>query len=324
MAVRGSLVEVPLAGVDGEEVLPFPIFIRPHHDKDPVLFAEGGARLGGARLERLHAFGLSTFFVPMAHLGAYYSYLEDNLEENLRNEEVPLEERCRVLQVVVTHAAKSLLKTLPDKERLDRMLKILDSTAGFARREPRSLRLLKRMVEGDPSLAGHSVAVSLYALGMGLRLYGEDLDRSGRLTRAAFLHDVGRAPRDPEGGNPLPPGTVLGADVEDPPDYTHTSYGAELLQDLGMPEEVIRTAAEHHERVDGTGAPRGLEGDRIHPFAKAVALANVFDHIRSSHRGFLGIFETFRILIQSFPGCFDPAMVEAFLHTFGPRGGGSS
>ncbi|HHI67704.1 MAG TPA: hypothetical protein ENJ97_00095, partial [Planctomycetes bacterium] len=52
---RGELVEVPLAGVDGEEVLPFPIFIRPHHDRDPVLFSEGGTRLGEARVERLHA-----------------------------------------------------------------------------------------------------------------------------------------------------------------------------------------------------------------------------------------------------------------------------
>ncbi len=321
MVPRGELVEVPLAGVDGEEVLPFPIYIRPHPDRDPVLFSEGGTRLGEARLERLHASGLSTFFVPLDRLGAYYSFLEESLDRNLEDPSVPLEEKCRVLHQVVTHAARSFLKTLPDKNRLDRMLRLLDSTTRLAWRETEALRHLRRMVEGDPTLAGHSVAVSLYSLGMGLRLFPEDLGRVGELTWAAFLHDIGRVPREPGKEDPLPPGTILGAEGDRAPDYTHTTFGAGILRELGLPEGVVRAAGEHHERLDGSGAPQGLKGEDIHPFAQAVALANVFDHIRSSHRGFLGIFETFRILIQSFPGCFAPSMVEAFLHTFGSEGG---
>ncbi len=323
LAVRGDLVEVPLAGVDGEEVLPFPIFIRPHPDRDPVLFSEGGARLGEARLKRLHSFGLSTFFVPLDRLGAYYSFLEESLDETLEDPSVPLEEKCRVLHQVVTHAARSFLKTLPDRKRLKRMLGLLDSTVRLAYREAETLRHLRRMVEGDPTLAGHSVAVSLYSLGMGLRLFPENLERAGELTWAAFLHDIGRVPPNPGETGPLPPGTVLGAGMDQAPDYTHTARGADLLREFGLPEGVVRAAGEHHERVDGTGAPRGLKGEEIHPYAQAVALANVFDHIRSSHRGFLGIFETFRILIQSYTGCFAPSMVEAFLHTFGPEGGGA-
>jgi len=318
---RGDLVEVPLAGVDGEETLPFPIFIQPNPDRDPVLFSEEGARLGETRLERLHSFGLATFFVPMDRLGAYYSFLEESLDQTLEDPSVPIEEKCKILHQVVTHAARSFLKTPPDKKRLERMLRLLDSTTRLAYRENGALRHLRRMVEGDPTLAGHSVAVSLYSLGMGLRLFPEDPTRAGELTWGAFLHDIGRVPREPGKTDPLPPGTVLD-DVEGrAPDYTHTSYGADLLQRLDLPEGVVRAAGEHHERVDGTGAPRGLQGGEIHPFAQAVALANVFDHIRSSHRGFLGIFETFRILIQSFSGCFAPSMVEAFLHTFGPDGG---
>ncbi len=323
LAARGELVEVPLAGIEAEEVLPFPIFIKPRQEGDPVLFAEGGNRLGEARLRRLQSSGLSTFFVPADRMGAYYAFLEENLEETLESPSLPLEEKCRVLHLVVTHSARSLLKALPTPDRLDRMMRVLDSTVRLSRREPRTLRLLRRKIEGDPGLAGHSVAVSLYVLGMGLHLFPDDLEKVGELTWAGFLHDIGRVPGAAGGESSLPPGTVLGGEGESPPDYSHTGLGARFLEDLGLPEGVVRTAAEHHERVDGTGAPRGLKEEEIHPFARAVALADVFDHIRSSHRGVLGIFESFRILIQCFTGCFSPSMAKAFIHTFGPEKDGS-
>jgi len=313
-------VEVPLAGVDGEGLLPFPIYLRPDPGREPVLFAESGTRLGEARLERLQASGVSTFLVPPAYLDGYYRFLEERLGENILDTRVPLEERCGLLRIVVVHAAESLLKTRPDQERLERVLSILDSTVDLAWKEPGALPLLRRMVEGNPTLAGHCVAVSLYAMGTGFQLFPGDRVRIGRLAWAAFLHDVGRAPAAP-GKAPLPSGTILGNEEEETPDYSHALAGEELLFDLGMPEEVARAAGEHHERMDGSGAPRGLDAGEIHPFARVTALANVFDHIRSSHRGFLGIFESFRILIRSFPGCFDPVMVEAFLKTFGPKSG---
>lgn len=38
-------------------------------------------------------------------------------------------------------------------------------------------------------------------------------------------------------------------------------------------------ALQHHEHVDGTGQPRGLTGDEIHPYAKITAVANTYDNL---------------------------------------------
>lgn len=57
----------------------------------------------------------------------------------------------------------------------------------------------------------------------------------------------------------------------------HVWTGAALLTRMeGLPETVIRAAHRHHERMDGTGYPRGLRGDRIDDVSRVVAVADAY------------------------------------------------
>lgn len=49
-----------------------------------------------------------------------------------------------------------------------------------------------------------------------------------------------------------------------------------------LPDEVLAIVIQHHERVDGKGYPGGLRDNEIHPYAKLVALCDVFDAITST------------------------------------------
>ena len=51
---------------------------------------------------------------------------------------------------------------------------------------------------------------------------------------------------------------------------THV-LGYRILKGISAPENVALAALEHHERVDGTGYPRGLSGDKITEYAKIIA-----------------------------------------------------
>lgn len=91
------------------------------------------------------------------------------------------------------------------------------------------------------------------------------------LAIGALLHDIGKigaASTDD-----------LGSDMR----RHHTWRGFETLK---LKREysllVAHVAFQHHEHADGSGIPRGLSGDAIHPYAKIVAVTNTYDNLISS------------------------------------------
>ena len=99
---------------------------------------------------------------------------------------------------------------------------------------------------------------------------------------AAFLHDIGRMKlpdrlinRNPENLN-----------EDDYKTYQeHCQEGADLLKESGFDEIVQKVALSHHENMNGSGWPQGLKRDEIHPYARIVAVANVYDDLTSEKPG---------------------------------------
>ncbi|TMC43978.1 MAG: GAF domain-containing protein [Chloroflexi bacterium] len=127
----------------------------------------------------------------------------------------------------------------------------------------------------DQQTAGHSQRVTRYAevIGRALGLQGIELEK---IRAAALLHDYGKiAVRDQF---LLKPGKLDQAEFE----YmkVHAEKTGEFLAHLVFPQDmrdVPVIAAQHHERMDGKGYPRGLPAERILLGARIVAAADVFD-----------------------------------------------
>ncbi|HYV22824.1 MAG TPA: HD domain-containing phosphohydrolase [Candidatus Bathyarchaeia archaeon] len=127
----------------------------------------------------------------------------------------------------------------------------------------------------DQQTAGHSQRVTRYAevIGRALGLQGMELEK---IRAAALLHDYGKiAVRDQF---LLKPGKLDQAEFE----YmkAHAEKTGEFLAHLVFPQDmrdVPVIAAQHHERMDGKGYPRGLPAERILLGARIVAAADVFD-----------------------------------------------
>ena len=67
---------------------------------------------------------------------------------------------------------------------------------------------------------------------------------------------------------------------------THTTLGYKIIKEIAfLDKSVSYGVLMHHERLDGSGYPLGLKGEGIHPFAKIIAIADVFDAINSD-RGY--------------------------------------
>jgi HD-GYP domain-containing protein (c-di-GMP phosphodiesterase class II) len=63
----------------------------------------------------------------------------------------------------------------------------------------------------------------------------------------------------------------------------HAQAGYDILKDVPFPFPVAEIIYQHHERLDGSGYPRGLKGDEILPEARVLAVADVIESI-ATHR----------------------------------------
>ena len=99
---------------------------------------------------------------------------------------------------------------------------------------------------------------------------------------AAFLHDVGKVKLPDRLIDRVPDNL----EDEDLKTYQrHCEDGADMLKKAGMSEVVQKVALSHHEKMNGTGFPNGLTGEAIHPYARIVAVANVYDDLTAEREG---------------------------------------
>lgn len=103
----------------------------------------------------------------------------------------------------------------------------------------------------------HSAGVAMLALALARRLLPGESERHRMLALAGLLHDVGELYIDPRY---MRPGTPLG-----PHEWRHVAshpvIGERVLRDLpGAGKEVASAVLHHHERLDGFGYPRGVQG----------------------------------------------------------------
>jgi HD-GYP domain-containing protein (c-di-GMP phosphodiesterase class II) len=182
---------------------------------------------------------------------------------------------------------------------------------GSAAAAERLLELVGALSRHDRITRGHSERVRAYAqmIGEEMGLGGVELDR---LRWAGLIHDIGKLRID--GAILNKPGRLT--DDEFAIIKTHPDLGAELAAPLAdwLGDSVL-AVAQHHEKWDGSGYPRGLSGHAIALPARIVAVADVFDVITSvrSYQQARPAHEARAELARCAGTHFDPVVVRAFL-----------
>ncbi len=128
----------------------------------------------------------------------------------------------------------------------------------------------------DPFTVLHQQRTAALAAAMAVELGFNPLDTT-ILRLAASVHDIGKIA--------VPAEILFRPDALSDVEYsiikTHSSIGESILQRLESPFAIAAIAAQHHERIDGSGYPRGLQGAQILPAARILAVADVFDAMTS-------------------------------------------
>lgn len=128
----------------------------------------------------------------------------------------------------------------------------------------------------DPYQSGHGRRVAFFATLLADRLcLSADQKRGTRI--ASFLHDIGKI------GVPADMLTRRGelSEPERRQVERHCEIGSQLLEPLGLGDEIVAAVRHHHERWDGCGYPDGLAGEEIPLGARIVQISDAFDAMTS-------------------------------------------
>jgi HD-GYP domain-containing protein (c-di-GMP phosphodiesterase class II) len=139
-------------------------------------------------------------------------------------------------------------------------------------------------------------------------------DRIDGIRLAGMIHDMGKIAIPSE---ILTKPTKL-TNLEMEIIKTHAEAGYDILKDIEFPWPIARMVREHHERIDGSGYPRGLKDDDILLESKIIAVADVVEAI-SSHRPYrpaLGILVALEEIERNSGIFYDKTASEACLKLF--------
>ena len=210
-------------------------------------------------------------------------YIEDEVSEGIEIvEAIPEALRIEALNTItegfqgLMDVSSSNLQGMMKSSRAIRSFQkvykdILDSLTS----NQNALNLLATTKVHENYVFNHSLNVSIYACQLALE-NGLPLKNIEEIGLGAMLHDLGLVHVPLEILNK--PGALTKEEYSLV--QTHSIKGFEILRKIHeIPLPVSHCALQHHERIDGTGYPRGLQGDEIHKYAKIISVCDVFDAV---------------------------------------------
>ncbi len=130
----------------------------------------------------------------------------------------------------------------------------------------------------DPYTSGHQKRVADLALAIAQEM-GLPADRCEGLRLAAMIHDLGKISIPAEILSKPTKLSIIEFDII----KTHALMGFNILKEIEFPWPIAEIVYQHHERMNGSGYPRGLKGEELLTESRILAVADVVEAI-SSHR----------------------------------------
>ena len=170
----------------------------------------------------------------------------------------------------------------------------------------------------SPYTQGHSVRVAIYTDLIAEKM-GIEEQRRRWLKRGALLHDVGKL-------------GVSNAVLDKPGKLDneewfavqqHAEFTESILCRIKTFQELAEVSAAHHEKLDGSGYPKGLQAEDIPMETRIITVADIFDAITAArpYRGAVPIEETMKIMSEHVGSALDPDCFNALQQVIRERPG---
>jgi len=181
-----------------------------------------------------------------------------------------------------------------------------------------TVKTMSKIVETrDPYTSGHEAKVAIISCKIAEEMVMSK-EQIEAIRIAATLHDIGKISVPSE--ILTKPGRL--SDLEMEIIKTHCRVAYDILKTIKFPYPVAEIILQHHERMDGSGYPQGLKGDKILMEARIIGTADVIDAM-ASHRPYrpaLGVNVAIEEIVRGKGKFYDHAVVDACLKLYKTMG----
>jgi PAS domain S-box-containing protein len=217
------------------------------------------------------------------------------------------EEEVRLLEELANDLAYGIMTLRTRAEREQHALALRQSLE-------QSIQTIAGTVEArDPYTAGHQRRVAELATAIALEMELNEEEVNG-IHLAATIHDLGKIHIPAE--ILAKPGRL--SEIEFMLIKTHPQSGYNILKDVNFPWPIADIILQHHEKLDGSGYPRGLKGEEILLASRIMTVADVVEAM-SSHRPYrpaLGIDAALEEIRRGRGSSYDPEVADICLRIF--------
>ncbi|MEH7453267.1 HD-GYP domain-containing protein [Gottfriedia acidiceleris] len=300
--------------VETSTLVPGTILRKPVYNEHGKMIVNANIPLTEEMINRIHKLA-----IPFVLVHAQSSELL--MGKTIISDELRIKNSIKIEDAFVKLTSEDFyLRGLSLEKNSSRLKEIIKSLQNELWQQKDVISLLVDVLLYDEYLFTHSLNVAMYSLGIGTAL---DLNKIqlNLLGLGALLHDVGKMA--------IPKKILNKQDRLTEDEYAfikqHTIAGYDILRQVPSIHPIVADCAlQHHERINGSGYPKGLFGEEMHLFSKIIGIADFFDAVTSNrvYRQAMLPHEGLTLLISGSNKLYDAKLISIFsdLLTIYPTG----
>ncbi len=297
------------------EVAPGMVTAKDVYNLQNLLVMQQGTELDERAISKLIVHGITSVMIVDEKGPVRLAQKEPSYYQRVREskEFKEFKQRYEKETVAFTEELTNIIeKGKPIEE--EKLLEFTYNIMGDTQAKVGLLDMLQNMRENDDETYVHSVNVALLAA-----LFASWLKLSERETKtailSALLHDVGKI-MVPEVIKRNP---GLLNDLDMVRMQNHPMDGARVLKLKKLDPHIVNVALQHHEKCDGTGYPQGLHYKQIDPYARMIAIIDIYEAMTAarSYRGPICPFTVIEQFEQEGMQKYDVELLLPFLEHIG-------
>jgi putative nucleotidyltransferase with HDIG domain len=262
--------------------------------------------------ERLLDNDIKTLYIDLADQRAYGRYVEKNIGTLVDDPNVPSNQKADMIYSVSKGVLIDIFDNPRSSEIVQRTAAITGPTVDYLIKGKDSLQNLISIMSYDYYTFTHCVNVCVFSVALANQVGRFTREQIEALATGALMHDIGKSEIPKEILNK--PGRLTAEEFDVM--KQHVIFGEKIMMETHkMSPDNLVSMAQHHERTNGQGYPRGLCLEQIHIHGRIVGIVDCFDAMttRRPYQNAMGAFEAMQLMKGKLADSFDQSLLDHFI-----------